>query len=134
MVQFVVSGSMHYVVHMPNVNYEIYSKDTPAFYWYEGEDLSFDVILHSDCKYKQYVITLNGVELKQNADGSYTIPGGTDYVKININPVTTAAESGGPVSEGSVCKFCGKVHPNNFWGILVAFFHTIFYFFKHLFG
>ena len=135
-VQFVVSGSMHYVVHMPDVNYEIYSKQTPAIYWYEGEDLSFDIVLHPDCKYENYVVTLNDVELGQNPDGTYTIPGGTDYVKINVNPVTTTDNggSGSHTSTGGVCKYCGKVHPGNLWGMIVAFFHAIFYFFKHLFG
>jgi hypothetical protein len=134
-VQFVVSGSMHYVVHMPDVNYEIYSKQTPAIYWYDGADLTFDIVLHPDCGYENYIVTLNDKELKQNADGSYTIPGGTEYVKINVNPVTTAADNGGSGSHtASACRYCGKVHPGNFWGMLVAFFHAIFYFFKHLFG
>ena len=68
MIQFVVTGSMHYVVHMQDVNYEIYSKKTPAIYWYEGEDLSFDIVLHPDCGYENYIVTLNDVELKQNPD------------------------------------------------------------------
>ena len=135
-IQFVVTGSMHYVVHFDTFNYEIYSKQTPAFYWYEGVDLSFDIVLHSDCNYENYIVTLNDKELKQNADGTYTIPGGKDYAKININPVATATDDGGSGSShtASVCKYCGKVHPGNFWGAIVGFFHAIFYFFKHLFG
>ena len=75
------------------------------------------------------------MELAPNADGSYTIPGGSGYTKVNINPVTASAPSGSTASSGNgVCKYCGKVHPNNIWGVIVSFFHTIFYFFKHLFG
>jgi hypothetical protein len=134
-VQFVVTGSMHYVVHLQGVDYEIYSKHTPAIYWYDGADLTFNVVLHSDCGYSDYTVSLNDKALSQNPDGTYTIPGGTDYVKININPVSTATSDGGShTSSGGVCKYCGKVHPNNLWGMIVAFFHAIFYFFKHLFG
>ena len=36
-------------------------------------------------------------------------------------------------SGGSACKWCGETH-TGFWGAIVRFFHSIFYFFAHLFG
>ena len=38
-----------------------------------------------------------------------------------------------PADEG-LCKWCGKDHSVNFWQKIVGFFHSIFYFFAHLFG
>ena len=35
--------------------------------------------------------------------------------------------------DGSLCKWCGEPH-TGFWGKIVAFFHSILYFFAHLFG
>ena len=76
------------------------------------------------------LVSLNGEELKPNADGSYTIPGGTGYVQINTYATSTPASSG---NSGDVCSYCGKVHPNSLWGRIVAFFHLIFWFFQRLF-
>ena len=42
-----------------------------------------------------------------------------------------AAEAAQPGSDK--CKFCGKTH-TGFWGSIIKFFHSIFYFFAHLFG
>ena len=33
-----------------------------------------------------------------------------------------------------LCKWCGKDHSVNFWQRIVGFFHSILYFFAHLFG
>ena len=35
---------------------------------------------------------------------------------------------------GEVCKYCGKVHGTDMIGRLLKFFHSIIYFFSHLFG
>ncbi|MBR5422745.1 MAG: hypothetical protein IK108_01930, partial [Clostridia bacterium] len=123
-IQFVVSGDMHYVVHMRDVDYEIYSRTTPAIRWYDNTALTFDVHTHSGWGDRGVLVSVNGEELKPNADGSYTIPGGTDYVQINTYAVDTTATS----NSGDVCNYCGKVHPNSLWGRIVAFFHLIFWF------
>ena len=34
----------------------------------------------------------------------------------------------------NVCKYCGQIHPNTFVGRFIKFFHSIAYFFAHLFG
>ena len=128
-IQFVVSGDMHYVVHMRDVDYEIYSRTTPAIRWYDNTALTFDVHTHSGWGDRGVLVSMNGEELKPNADGSYTIPGGTDYVQINTYAVDTTATS----NSGDVCNYCGKVHPNSLWGRIVAFFHLIFWFFQRLF-
>lgn len=40
-----------------------------------------------------------------------------------------------PSTENStVCKFCKKIHGNSLWERIISFFHSIFYFFAHLFG
>ena len=132
-IQFVVSGSMHYAVHMENVDYLIYSKTTPAILWYSEAPLTFTVVLHPEWT-GDAVVTLNGVQIQPDANGTYTIPAGEGYVKINCNAVTAPDPEQGEGHGSDVCKYCGKVHPNNLWGRLVALFHTLFYFFRHLFG
>ena len=133
-VQFVVSGSMHYVVHYDEYDYEIRSKTTPAIMWYEERPLTFSVATHSEWGEDGVIVSLNGVELQPNYDGTYTIPAGTDYAKINCYPKATASSSGSESGSGNaVCAYCGEVHPNSLWGRLMAIFHAIFLFFKNLF-
>jgi hypothetical protein len=72
---------------------------------------------------------VNGTLIQPNANGSYTIPAGEEYVKINCYPAAAAAAESG----NDACVYCGKVHPNSIWGRIVAFFHMIFWFFTRLF-
>ncbi len=132
-VQFVVSGSMHYVVHLENVDYLIYSKTTPAILWYSEAPLTFTVVFHPEWT-GDAIVTVNGVEIRPDANGVYTIPAGEDYVKINCNAVNTPDPEQGESHGDGTCKLCGKVHPNNLWGRLIALFHAIVYFFKTLFN
>lgn len=44
--------------------------------------------------------------------------------------LVTDSPSGG----SNACAYCGKVHPNTFFGRLTAFFHNIFYVFARIFG
>ena len=39
-----------------------------------------------------------------------------------------------PADDENICKYCGEDHGTSFWGKIVAFFHSILYFFAHLFG
>ncbi|MBQ9506189.1 MAG: hypothetical protein IJR51_03465, partial [Clostridia bacterium] len=129
-VQFVVSGDMHYVLHTGDTQYEIYRGDTPAIMWYSTRPLSFSVVLHGNWSANGCIVSVNGKELKPNADGTYTLPAGTDYAIVNCDPVTVAEDG----SISNVCAYCGKIHPNSIWGRIVAFFHLIFHFFNRLFG
>ena len=66
-------------------------------------------------------------------DGSaYT----TETENITV-PGTATGESDQPgtpdTPSGDACRWCGKTH-SGFWGGLVKFFHSIVYFFAHLFG
>jgi hypothetical protein len=126
---------MHYLVHLRNVNYEIYSKNTPAIYWYENAPLTFEVITHTGWGDNKVLVSINGKELAQNADGTSTIPGGTGYVQINAYPATQTAEHNTQgESHSDVCGYCGKVHPSSLWGRIVAFFHALILFFTRLFN
>jgi len=129
-IQFVVMDDMYYIVHMDE-DRSIHSKTAKAIYWYEGADLNFEVVTDFDWKYDGYEIRVNGSVLQPNADGTFTLPGGTDYAQINIYPVSEAANT---VIQSGVCKYCGKVHPSHLWGQIIAFFHAILYFFKNLFS
>ena len=122
---------MYYLVHYGNVEYYIHRDDTPAILWHVDTPLTFDVYTFSGWAPHGVIVSLNGVELAPNADGSYTIPGGRDYVKINCfarDPSVVPASS-----PQNVCGWCGKIHPNSLWGRIVAFFHMIFLFFRNLF-
>ena len=43
------------------------------------------------------------------------------------------ADPDSPADDG-LCKWCGKDHSVNFWQKIVGFFHSVIYFFAHLFG
>lgn len=75
------------------------------------------------------IVTVNGKQIQPDAYGTYTVPAGEDYAQINCYPAPSAASS-----DGGVCKYCGQTHTSSLWGRLVALFHAIAYFFKHIFG
>ena len=126
-IQFVVSYPMHYVVHMRNVDYSIYSDTTPVIYWYDDHPLTFSVVIYSTWSVQGYVVSANGKEIKPDANGNYTIPAGTDRVQINCDPISTAATDG-----QDVCEYCGKIHPSTVWGFLIGMVHRLFAFFKNM--
>ena len=39
-----------------------------------------------------------------------------------------------PASGNDLCKWCGEDHSGSFWQRIIGFFHSILYFFAHLFG
>jgi hypothetical protein len=39
-----------------------------------------------------------------------------------------------PAGSNDLCKYCGKDHSGSFFGRIVGFFHSILYFFSHIFG
>lgn len=129
-IQFVVSGDMHYAVHLSGEDYEIYGRCTPALLWYDNVALTFDVVTHAGWGDRDVIVSVNGEQLAPNGDGSYTIPGGTGYVQVNAYPVASPADGSG----SGVCDYCGKVHPGNLWGRIIAFFHMLFAFFQRLFN
>lgn len=131
-IQFVVASGMYYVVHM-DVDRIIQNKSASAVYWYKDVDLNFEVVTGAAWNYENYVVLVNGEALEANADGSYTLPGGSTYAQINITPIITPSEGSGSGTENGPCKYCGKTHANTLWGRIVAFFHAIFYWIKSLF-
>ncbi len=131
-VQFVVSGDMHYVLYADGVEYSIYRDDTPAILWYSSRPLTFSVVLHPGWT-GGYIVSANGKELKANADGTYTMPAGEGFTMVHCDPVAVTPSGSDGESHSGVCPFCGKVHPSNLWGRLVALIHTFFWFFKNLF-
>ena len=136
LIQFVMYQPMHYIVHVRNgEDYRIYSDTTPEILWYPDYPLTFDVYIYTTWDVRNWIVSANGVELKPNADGSYTIPAGSERVVINCNPVqpeTPAQE--GQLQSGKVCAYCGNVHTNNLRGFLVGMLHSLFVFFKNLGG
>ncbi len=69
----------------------------------------------------------------KNGDGK------CDYCGVKTGEPTVPDTPSDPPAQpdtpsGNKCDYCGKVHPDNFIGKLTAFFHTIAYFFAHLFG
>ena len=130
MIQFVVYDNMYYTVHLNTGDYNIFRDSTPALMWYSQRPLTFNVGFRTgEWNTNAYMVSVNGVELKPNADGSFTLPAGTDYVKINCSPVTITASG-----DVRTCAYCGKVHPSNLWGTITRILHTIIYFFQHLFN
>ena len=55
----------------------------------------------------------------------------TDTPETPTDPVTPDPT---PTEKDHTCKYCGQDHGTSFWGRFVAFFHSILYFFKNLFG
>ena len=52
---------------------------------------------------------------------------GCDTTITPVNP-------GQPSTSDNRCAYCGKVHPNNVFGMIVSFFHNIAYIFARMFG
>lgn len=69
--------------------------------------------------------------------GSFTLAGGavTGNTAVNVGGggVWFGSGTAFTLSGGSACKWCGETH-TGFWGAIVRFFHSILYFFAHLFG
>ncbi len=65
-------------------------------------------------------VTFNGKEYTASTD-DIILPG-------------TATGEPEPETPENLCKYCGRDHGTSFGGKIVAFFHSILYFFAHLFG
>ena len=56
-----------------------------------------------------------------------------DFCGKNLNGTDEPVDpNNGPT--GEKCKYCGEIHGNDFIGRLTSFFHSILFFFAHLFG
>ena len=95
-------------------------------YWYENLPLTFRVVLYTTWSTPGCIVTANGRELLPDANGVYTIPAVSEHVVVNCEPINTGA------GQHDVCKYCGKVHPNNVLGFMIAMIHKLFGFFKNL--
>lgn len=79
-------------------------------------------------------VAVNGVTFSGNSASV-----GKDIFAESKNDVTiksgVSADFGyNEEAETNKCPYCGKVHPNDFWGNLVSFFHIIFNFFRSIFS
>lgn len=83
---------------------------------------------------KDFNITKKTVNIKYDATGEETELeiSGTNNPTQPENPTVPDKPSDEQTSEK--CKYCDTVHPNTFIGKLTQFFHSILYFFAHLFG
>ena len=103
-------NKMHYTLRLgANNTFTIYNSSTIR--WYTNKALTFDVNIYSTFGYSDYIVYLNGKELRANADGSYTIPKGTDTAIVSI---------AGAVKDDSAPS--GKL---SFWELLIRFFKRI---------
>lgn len=50
-----------------------------------------------------------------------------------VNNIKTSAIKEIETLKAEICDYCGKIHPNNFWGNIAKFFHNMFYLIKNLF-
>ncbi len=57
----------------------------------------------------------------------------TATVEFDGKTYTDTMEKSIPALNEGLCKWCGERH-EGFWGKIVGFFHSIAYFFAHLFG
>jgi len=110
LVKFVNMSKMHYNLRLAaNNTFTIYNSSTVR--WFTNKTLTFDVYIYSNFGYSDYIVYLNGNPMKANADGSYTIPAGTDTAIISI---------AGAVKDNSAPS--GKL---SFWELLIRFFKRI---------
>ena len=58
----------------------------------------------------------------------------TATVEFEGETYTDTVEKTVPALNDGLCKWCGERHDGSFWQQIVGFFHSILYFFAHLFG
>ncbi len=137
-IQFVGGNNVKFTVYAGENTYVYNTNDARVLEWYSGASLRFDVEVTGSWAGDGYAVLVNQQPLAPNADGSYTIPAGRNYLIVSVMPLSSAEDPGTTPSGGGsgsgVCKYCGQVHGSSFWGRLVAFFHLLAYFFLHLFG
>ena len=116
-VKFVNMNKMHFTIDCgEGKTYIVYNSS--AVRWAANKPLTFTVTLYSGFAFDDVIVYVNGTELKQNADGSYTIPSGEDTVIISLSGASVETDSDGNVT--------GKL---SFWELLIRFFKRIVAFF-----
>ena len=109
-VRFVNINKMHYLIRVgKDSTYAIYNSSSVQ--WYTNKPMTFEVIIYSTFNYSDYIVYVNGKAVRENADGSYTIPAGEDDVVITV---------AGAVKDDSAPT--GKL---SFWELLIRFFKKI---------
>ena len=138
-VQFVAAPGTSITVHAGPTDVVVHDQSAKAIAWYSNEALRFEVKKTAGWSAAGFIVLVNRTELAPNADGTYTLPAGRDYAIVSVeliidNTPATPSDPGQGSSGSGACKLCGENHGSSFWGRIVAFFHAIIYFFKHLFG
>ncbi|MBR5410591.1 MAG: InlB B-repeat-containing protein, partial [Clostridia bacterium] len=138
-IQFIGSKYVKFTVYAGETTYIYNTDDANVLEWYSGASLKFDVEVNGAWASDGFVVLVNQQPLEPNADGSYTIPAGRNYLIVNVMPVTSVEpaepDPGTTPSSGSGrCPYCGQVHGSSIWNRIVAFIHLLLYYILHIFG
>ena len=107
-----------------------------GFRFKEWQILAGDVTIEND----SFSIGCADVAIKAVFEEIPTQPDDpTDPTTDPTEPVTDSTESTTepttePADGDDLCKWCGEDHSGSFWQRIIGFFHSILYFFAHLFG
>ena len=115
-VKFQNMNKMHYIVEG---FYTVYNSG--AIYWSNDYDLDFEIYTYSNFGYDSVIVYVNGKEVKENADGTYTIPAGSGNVVVTVTGAVVEDDGNGNGSKIS------------FWEWLMRLFRKIINFFKGIF-
>ena len=82
----------------------------------------------------KYTVTVEfGGKTYTTETENITVPGTATGAPDQPTNPDTPSQPSNPSGNGK-CKWCGKDHSVSFWQRIVGFFHTILYFWAHLFG
>jgi uncharacterized repeat protein (TIGR02543 family) len=115
-VKFQNMNKMHYIIEG---FYTVYNSG--AIYWSNDYDLDFEIYTYSNFGYDSVIVYVNGKEVQENADGTYTIPAGSGNVVVTVTGAVVEDDGNGNGSKIS------------FWEWLMRLFRKIINFFKGIF-
>jgi|GEM_PF-1101114 len=98
--------------------------NSSVIYWSDDTDLRFRIRVYQSFMFDDYIVYINGVEAKENAEGYYVIPAGSGDAKVTVAGIMADDDSG----NGEV------VTKWSFWEWLLSIFRKIADFFKGLFS
>ncbi len=98
--------------------------NSSVIYWSDDTDLRFRIRVYQSFMFDDYIVYINGVEAKENAEGYYVIPAGSGDAKVTVAGIMEDDDTG----NGEV------VTKWSFWEWLLSIFRKIADFFKGLFS
>ena len=101
-----------------------------------GADTTYsvgDIIVFGSCRSGIYR-TISSETVKEPTDTEAGKKVYTAAAEFEGETYTDAVEKTIPAQGDGLCKWCGEDHSGSFWQRIVGFFHSIAYFFAHLFG